>query len=216
MASTRRAAQREATREALLDAAESLFAELGMMGASVEEISERAGYTRGAFYANFKDRAAIVEEIVRRQQDRILAGLAGVLASEPARTSDFDATLTALVERVLDSMPRDRQPWLLHAELDAYAIRHPDAAGSYRRMDAQFHEQVAAMIEHAARLLGRELLLAPAEVATVAIAVVLRSGRDDLLDDTLRPQETARALLPALLLGFSRPVQAGLAGTNEG
>jgi hypothetical protein len=72
------------------------------------------------------------------------------------------------------------------------------------------------MIEHAARLLGRELLLAPAEVATVAIAVVLRSGRDDLLDDTLRPQETARALLPALLLGLSRPVRPGLAGPNEG
>jgi AcrR family transcriptional regulator len=216
MASTRRAAQREATRDALLDAAESLFAERGVMGASVEEISERAGYTRGAFYANFKDRAAIVEEIVRRQQDRILAGLAGALASEPARTSDFDATLTALVERVLDSMPRDREPWLLHAELEAYAIRHPDVAGSYRRMDAQFHEQVAALIDRTTRSLGRELILTPYEVAAAVIAIVLSSGRDDLLDDTLRPQETARALLPALLLGFSRPVQPGPAGTDEG
>jgi len=216
MASTRRAAQREATRDALLDAAESLFAERGVMGASVEEISERAGYTRGAFYANFKDRAAIVEEIVRRQQDRILAGLAGALASDPARDSDLDAALTTLVERVLDSMPRDRKPWLLHAELEAYAIRHPEIAGSYRQMDAQFHEQVAALIDRTTRSLGRELILTPYEVAAAAIAVVLRSGRDDLLDDTLRPQETARALLPALFLGFSRPVQVGLAGTDEG
>lgn len=216
MASTRRAAQREATRDALLDAAESLFAELGVMGASVEEISERAGYTRGAFYANFKDRAAIVEEIVRRQQDRILAGLAGALASEPARTSDFNSALTALVERVLDSMPRDREPWLLHAELEAYAIRHPDAAGPYRRMEAQFHEQVAALIDRTTRSLGRELILTPYEVAAAVIAIVLSSGRDALLDDTLRPQETARALLPTLLLGFSRPVQPGLVGTDEG
>jgi AcrR family transcriptional regulator len=216
MASTRRAAQREATRETLLDAAQALFAERGVMGTSVEEISDRAGYTRGAFYANFKDRAAVVEELVERQQGRILADLAGALETESARDSDIDAALTTLVDRVLDAMPYDREPWLLHAELEAYAIRHPEAAGSYRQMDAQFHEQVAALIEGTTRLLGRDLILEPAEVATAAIAVVIRSGRDALLDDALRPQETARALLPALLLGLSRPVRPGVLGTDEG
>ena len=215
MASTRRAAQREATREALLDAAQALFAERGVMGTSVEEISDRAGYTRGAFYANFKDRAAVVEELVRRQQGWILADLAGALETESARDSDIDAALTTLVDRVLDAMPHDREPWLLHAELEAYAIRHPEAAGPYRQMDAQFHEQVAALIDRTTRSLGLELVLEPAEVATVAIAVVLRSGRDALLDDALRPQESARALLPALLLGLSRAARPG-AGTDEG
>ncbi len=215
MTSTRRAAQREETREALLDAARALFAERGVMGTSVEEISGRAGYTRGAFYANFKDRAAVVEELVRRQQGLILADLTGALASDPARDSDLDAALTPLVDRVLDAMPHDREPWLLHVELEAYAIRHPEVAGRYRQMDAQFREKVAALIERTTRLLDRELILEPAEVATAAIAVVLRSGRDGLLDDALRPQEAARALLPALFLGLSRPVRPGV-GKDEG
>lgn len=215
MASIRRAAQREATREALLDAAQALFAERGVMGTSVEEISGRAGYTRGAFYANFKDRAAVVEELVRRQRGLILADLTGALASGPARDSDLDAALAALVDRVLDAMPHDREPWLLHAELEAYAIRHPEVAGPYRQMDAQFNDQVAALIERTTRLLGREPILESAEVATAAIAVVIRSGRDALLDDALRPQETARALLSALFLGLSRPIQRGGAGTHE-
>jgi AcrR family transcriptional regulator len=216
MASTRRAAQREETRESLLDAAQALFAERGVLGTSVEKISDRAGLTRGAFYANFKDRAAIVEELARRQQGRILADVAAALASDTARDSHIDAALAALVDRVLDTMPHGREPWLLHSELEAYAIRHPEVAGSYRQMDAKFREQLAALIERTTRLLGRELILEPAEVATAAIAVVLRSGRDALLDDALSPQETARALLPALFLGLSRPVRRGVAGTDEG
>jgi AcrR family transcriptional regulator len=216
MASTRRAAQREETRESLLDSAQALFAEWGVLGTSVEEIADRAGYTRGAFYANFKDRAAIVEEIVARQQGRILASLAGTLEAESALDSDLGAALTVLLDRVLDAMPHDRQAWLLQAELETYAIRHPEIAGSYRQIDVKFRDQVATLIERTARLLGRELILEPAVVATAAIAIVLRSGRDALLDDALRPQETARALLPALFLGFSRPVKAGLAGTDGG
>ena len=37
------------TRTRLLEAGAEVFAEKGFYGASVEEIAERAGYTRGAF-----------------------------------------------------------------------------------------------------------------------------------------------------------------------
>ena len=47
-------ARRQATRERLMDAAVELFGERGVLGASVEEICERAGFTRGAFYSNFE------------------------------------------------------------------------------------------------------------------------------------------------------------------
>ena len=58
--------RRQHTRDRLIDAATGLFAEKSIEGASVEEISERAGFTRGAFYSNFdskeealpRDRAA--------------------------------------------------------------------------------------------------------------------------------------------------------------
>ena len=48
-------ARRAATRERLIDAAIDVFAEKGVLGASVEEICEDAGFTRGAFYSNFDD-----------------------------------------------------------------------------------------------------------------------------------------------------------------
>ena len=41
-------ARRAATRDRLVDAAITVFAEKGVLGASVEEICETAGFTRGA------------------------------------------------------------------------------------------------------------------------------------------------------------------------
>ena len=47
------ARRRELTRAALLDAAASVFAQRGFEGASLDEIAEAAGFTRGAIYKNF-------------------------------------------------------------------------------------------------------------------------------------------------------------------
>src|SRR5947209_14313927 len=44
---------REQTRTSLLTAARRVFGERGFGGASLDEIAERAGYTRGALYYNF-------------------------------------------------------------------------------------------------------------------------------------------------------------------
>jgi len=48
-----RSRRRKATRARLLSAAAEVLSERGFHGASVEEICERAGFTRGAFYSNF-------------------------------------------------------------------------------------------------------------------------------------------------------------------
>ena len=42
---------RDQTRQRLLDAAQSIFITKGFVAASVEDIAEQAGYTRGAFYS---------------------------------------------------------------------------------------------------------------------------------------------------------------------
>ncbi|MET0831731.1 MAG: helix-turn-helix domain-containing protein, partial [Acidimicrobiia bacterium] len=47
------------TRSDLLTAARRVFLRSGFHGASVEEIAEEAGYTKGAVYSNFEDKAAL-------------------------------------------------------------------------------------------------------------------------------------------------------------
>lgn len=45
--------RREHTRERLISAAAKVFASKGVAGATVDDLSQAAGFTRGAFYSNF-------------------------------------------------------------------------------------------------------------------------------------------------------------------
>ena len=48
--------KQEQTRSCLMKSASRVFARRGMSGASIDEVAEDAGYTKGAFYANFKSK----------------------------------------------------------------------------------------------------------------------------------------------------------------
>jgi AcrR family transcriptional regulator len=69
-------AKRE-TREALIAAGVSAFAEEGLDAPSLDSICARAGYTRGAFYVHFKDRddflIAVVTSLLEGFMDAIIA-----------------------------------------------------------------------------------------------------------------------------------------------
>jgi AcrR family transcriptional regulator len=62
-----RAEQQAATRAALIESAAQVFAERGFMGASVEAVAERAGYTRGAFYSNFGSKEELFAELLQER-----------------------------------------------------------------------------------------------------------------------------------------------------
>jgi TetR/AcrR family acrAB operon transcriptional repressor len=54
------------TREALIDAAELVFAERGVSRTSLQEIAKAAGLTRGAIYWHFKDKAELFNAMMSR------------------------------------------------------------------------------------------------------------------------------------------------------
>src|SRR5437016_838673 len=66
-----RAERQAQTRQDLLDAAARVFVKRGFTGSSVEEISAEAGYTRGAFYSNFRSKNELFVELLH---ERVYAG----------------------------------------------------------------------------------------------------------------------------------------------
>jgi len=72
----------EQTTQRLLDAAQKLIAKRGLDGTSVEEIAEVAGYTRGAFYSNFKSKNDLFIELLRRDHERHSAEFFALLSDE--------------------------------------------------------------------------------------------------------------------------------------
>jgi AcrR family transcriptional regulator len=56
----------EKTRDAILDAAETVFYTRGVTRTTLEQIAEAAGVTRGAIYWHFKDKVALCEAMLCR------------------------------------------------------------------------------------------------------------------------------------------------------
>lgn len=204
-----RSARRDATRERVLDAACGVFAERGVIGGSVEDICERAGFTRGAFYSNFADKADVLEALIAREHARLLAQLDAMAAVAGEGGAPLASQLPTIVERILAAVPGDRLLSLIQTELEIHSIRQPASSGSFREADARFRARIAEFIERGMALQGRELTVPSAFVADTAVAMVARSVRRALLaGGDADPDEMARAVLPGFLLGVSRPLGA--------
>ena len=72
---TRAEAQAQ-TQARLIEAAFDVFARRGYYEATVEEVVAEAGYSRGAFYANFSDKADLFFAVLDHQRERQFGDLA--------------------------------------------------------------------------------------------------------------------------------------------
>jgi AcrR family transcriptional regulator len=110
------------TREALMQAAETIFARDGYQGADLGEIAALAGRTKGAIYAQFASKEkvflALVEELRKRRRAEVQA-----LFTESSSTEGNVEALRTFYQRVA----QDRTWPLLMLEFKLFAIRHPAA-----------------------------------------------------------------------------------------
>lgn len=99
-------------RDALLDAAERLFAERGYFGASVREITDAAGTRLASINYHFGSKEALMGEVVRRRaavlRDDRLEGLRGALAGSRKRRDRLAAIVSAYVEPMIVRCIGDR------------------------------------------------------------------------------------------------------------
>ena len=204
-------ARREATRQRVIDAAREVFAERGVIGGTVEDICERAGFTRGAFYSNFADKEDVLEALFVREHARRVKHLDASLAlvdQELAGAPDPGTGVASIVDRILRSVPADRQPWLVQAELEIHAVRRPDLVRPFLDASDRLRARIAVFLEAAMARNGRRLIVDPLDVVDASVAVVERSVRRALLAGRgADPDAMARVVLPAMLLALSRPVE---------
>lgn len=103
-----RAERKETTRELLLDAAIEVFAEKGYHGASLDDVADAAGFTKGAVYSNFTRKADLFRALLDRESERaaaarrqaietapleLLPEVAGELARQPGSDPELEVLL---------------------------------------------------------------------------------------------------------------------------
>lgn len=202
-------ARRAQTRERLLVAAIAVFAVRGINGASVEEICEAAGFTRGAFYSNFADKSELVLALLERNMTAQFAAADFAVAEMKAAT---DRSAEELVTLALTAFERSGRPIregiLLDQELQLHAAREPALHAAYLAFVAECDRQLSILISDALAHLGLELTV-PFDHALRLLAAV-HDHEQRLAVFEGKPADST--VMRSLLLAITRPAHGSRVG----
>lgn len=206
-------ARRRKTRDRLMDAAYEVFAETGVHAASVEMITERAGFTRGAFYSNFDTKEELFFALAERENrvrfERLQEGVDAILpAVDPAALTG--ATLADLVTQFLVLQGDDRRWCLVQSEFKLLAMRDASVAAGYVAYQRDFLTQLADRIDAAVRSVGLRFTMDPVAATGIIVTVYEAAMQEAILDgadaDSVSAPPMARATLPALVQALTEPL----------
>jgi AcrR family transcriptional regulator len=187
---SRQAERTEATRQKLLAAAERIFARDGFEAARLEDIAAGAGYTRGAFYANYGGKEeiffALLEQWTRQRIDSVTAVL--------RRQKSPQQKLAALRKHYAE-IAKDRRLVLISLEFKLFALRHPEAHARlrdrHRRMRATWGKLFAELLQ----ALGRTIPISNPAASACCLALAQGLLLEQLVDPKTLSEEDVRHML---------------------
>lgn len=201
--------RRRATRERLLDAAVELFAERGVLAASVEEICERAGFTRGAFYSNFESKDELCLDVLRRKGQQHLAAMQAAIAvipdtRDPGHDGGTERLIRDAVAVFLEAQPKEVTELVAMMELRLHAVRTPELRAGWLAVHESISSSVSELLDIALERVGARIAMPTPQVIELLGAVYENTVSTSLLRGTPVPTSLADelvALLDALIQG---------------
>jgi AcrR family transcriptional regulator len=161
-----RAEQNERNRALLLAAALHVFLARGYHAATLEQIADEAGFSKGVVYSRFDSKADMFMALLT---DRIAARAAENAAAVAALRDSGDlAALTELAWRAERRTPGWR---LLVTEFRVHAARDPELSRRYAAAHARTVDGVASAIASAAERTGHALALPARQLAELVLAI---------------------------------------------
>jgi AcrR family transcriptional regulator len=173
------------TQQRLLDAAAAIVAHRGFAGASIEDIAESAGYSRGAFHANFKSKDELFLALVDRHVKAMLSEIHKMMDA-PLSPEEMQKNLRAACACYTGS---DKETYLLLTEAQLYAVRNPRFGKKLSSLFGAIYDGLLGPIEYFQKQTGyndtsaRQLVL---------IGFALSHGLilHNLMDPVRYPEET--------------------------
>jgi AcrR family transcriptional regulator len=151
---------RELTTQRLLDAAQRLIARKGLEGLSVEAIAEAAGYSRGAFYSNFKDKDELFIELLRREHRQKTAELNALIDD----SLPFEI-IRARTGAQYSQMYRDNESCMNWFEARMLAARDPRFRAKFNALMTEKRHEIAEFIRYFYGRAGAKPPIAPEDLA---------------------------------------------------
>ncbi len=199
------------TRERLLAAARTAFAESGFHGASVEEIATRAGFSTGALYSNFDGKEDLFLVLMEREIEEHSREIAEAVAKRPS----VSERATGGARRWMTMIEREPELLLLFMEFWAYGVREPAVRPKVAERFAQVRRLLTRLIEDGAREFELELAL-PAEQLAIAVdALADGIARQKLADPSAVPDDLMGRVLALLFAGATHPTSSSPRAPGE-
>ena len=186
------------TRECLMHSAARVFARRGLQQASIDEVAEEAGYTKGAFYANFKNKeelflAMLDERFAKRIDDieEVIAG-EGSAAQKARRVGD----------QLAQTLRADREWERLFFEFSAYAARDEDFRQELVTRYRTMRDRIVAALRADFARGGKEAALPLEQVALMTTAMSHGFALEKLLEGDTVPDELYGTMLMIFFAGL--------------
>jgi len=204
-----RAEQAQRNRALVLAAARQVFLERGYQGATLEQIADEAGFSKGVVYSQFDSKA-----------DLFLALLEARIAERAAENARLAESLAGSGDLLplLDHLTRGDQAtpgWLLLViEFRVHAARDPELSRRYAAAHARTVDALAGMLATISTRDGHEPAVTPRRLAELALALstgvtLEQAACPDALGGPQVAAHVARVLEPLVW----SPAQAAAAGS---
>lgn len=180
--------RRQMTRQALVEAAAEAFARKGFYGASLEEIAEAAGFTRGAIYSNFGSKEellfAVLEFSIDRQLDAVSEAMEGRHSDTPEERRRDDIADAIVASRAWSNAAPMGWNWAaLALELRLSALRNPTVRKRLAEVQRENRDKVARLIQQETERRGVRLRLSPEDFADITGAALDGLGQLGAIDE---------------------------------
>jgi AcrR family transcriptional regulator len=179
-----------ATKRKLLSAAKRIFAQDGFEAARLEDIAAGAGYTRGAFYANFESKEdiffALLEEWVRERIDSVIAAL---------RKHKTPLEKLGALRTHYAGVATDRRLVLISLEFKLFALRHPEAHARLRDRHRRIRASWGKLLSELQCALGRTLPIKSPAASTCLAALAHGLLLEHLVDPKTLSDSDVRQVL---------------------
>ena len=172
-------------RTALLEAAMEVFAQRGYRDASVDEIAERAGYSKGAIYFHFSGKDDLFFALLEERVDRPMREAIKLLESAPPE-EDMAAEAS---RRFVELVHGQRELILLDHEYRSQALRDSRLRARYVRREAKLRSVLAKGLQARLKHLGAPPAAAPEQIATALLSLVFGLAQEWLIEPDAVPDQ---------------------------